>query len=82
MEAIDLARLLHNVRTSAGLSIQQVADRSSVAVRTLYEWEAGESLNGAVAFLTALESCGVEIHVKRDVRNSAQVLLFERRRSH
>lgn len=77
MEAQDLADLLRHLRESTHLSVSVLAQRAGVAPSTVYGWEGRPDycLRAIVAYLSALEACGVEITVKKGRRNPVLTLV-------
>ena len=61
----DIAKLIRDVRTAGGLTLEQMGKKLGVDISTVYKWEHGSGLAHAVRVLNALENLGVELrHVK------------------
>lgn len=66
---MNVAEIITEMRTRAGLSMNQLADRVGVVPQSVVNWEAGATCPNAEMLLAVCDATGFQIVIRNKYRN-------------
>lgn len=66
---MNTAEIITTLRTEAGLSMNQLADRIGVSPQSVLNWEAGKTCPKADSLLAVCDATGFEIVIRKKHKN-------------